>query len=80
MSAEDKIFSAEGLFLGFCWSISLIMWASSLEYFELIGGYTPRVTALKSPYISSALKGGYNVVISYITQPKDQMSDLESYG
>lgn len=78
MSAELRIFSAEGLFLGFCWSMSLMMWANSLEYLLPIGGYTPRVTALNSPYISSALKGGYKVVISYMTQPSDQMSDLES--
>ena len=45
-----------------------------------MGGYTPRVTDLNRPYISYALKGGSKVVISYMTQPSDQMSDLASYG
>jgi hypothetical protein len=40
------------------------MCASYFEYFWLMGGYTPSVTDLNSPSMSSALKGGYNVVIS----------------
>jgi len=80
MRAEERIFSAEGRDLGFCCSINFIMWDSYFEYFGLIGGYTPSVTALKSPSMSSALKGGSKVVISYITHPNDQISDLLSYG
>lgn len=37
---------------------------SYFEYFEFIGGYTPNVTDENKPYISYALNGGYNVVIS----------------
>jgi len=34
----------------------------------------PLITFLYNPSISSALKGGFNVVNSYNTQPKDQIS------
>lgn len=36
------------------------------------------MTFLYREAISSALKGGFKVVISYNTQPKDQISDFES--
>ena len=38
------------------------------------------MTLLYNPSIFSALKGGLNAIISYKTQPKDQISDFESYG
>lgn len=53
---------------------------TSCEYFFGIGGITPLVTFLNSPYMSSAQKGGFKVTISNKTQPNDQMSDLRSYG
>lgn len=64
MRADPRIFYADGRAFGFCCSISLIMWASSFEYLELMGGYTPKVTDLNNPSMSSALKGGSKVVIS----------------
>jgi hypothetical protein len=52
--------------------------ASSGEYLFETLGYEPFMTFLYRPSMSSALNGGLSIVISYKTQPKDHISDLES--
>lgn len=54
---------------------------SWLSYFEKVLGMglnLPAKIVWAKPYMSSALNGTSKVVISYMTQPKDQISDLES--
>jgi hypothetical protein len=40
----------------------------------------PLVIFLYRPFMSGAWNGGFNDAISYITHPKDQISDLKSYA
>jgi len=53
-------------------------WLKSLENVFGMGVYLPVKTVCASPYISYALNGTSRVVISYMTQPRDQISDFES--
>ena len=68
--------SHDGLILWSTLNMAAKTLAKSDEYFLSIGGYYPLSTLLKRPFISLALKGGFNVHISYKTQPSDQMSLL----
>ncbi len=52
--------------------------AKSFEYLDDMGGQAPFRTLYDNCYIEFAVKGGFKVIISYKTHPKDQMSDQKS--
>jgi hypothetical protein len=74
MIGISSILSQLGLSYGDTYIIDLTKFERSVEKTFGILGYIPLNTFLYSPYISSALKGGFKVILSYKTQPRDHIS------
>lgn len=75
MGCANKSY-VEGLFSGFLLSINLIIPYNSEEYIDGILFIKPLLTDLYKAYKLSPWNGTVNVAISYVTQPKENISHL----